>query len=317
MLRLRVTAPEGLEQKLVGELGGITGVHRVTDDIDLLNGGKVLTADLAPSAADAVMDRLNGLGVDPEDYVIVREELVAPRMGPGSAVEPEDGFAWIEVLGEARANARPVARYVVLMAVAGLIAGLGVTTNNTILIVGAMAVSPDLLPICATCVGLVGKRLSLASRAFGTLILGMVVVMLVSTLIGLGVELVLQPENPAKDYLGGLGNLATVDYATVLIALGAGVAAILSFETRAANAVGVAISVTTVPASAYLGVGLGVGEIGEAIGALLVLGVNVFLMVLTGTITLFLQRKFAPGGLSGKLAGDRGSAGSRGSGEGH
>ena len=317
MLRLRVTAPEGLEQKLVGELGGITGVHRVTDDIDLLNGGKVLTADLAPSAADAVMDRLNGLGVDPEDYVIVREELVAPRMGPGSAVEPEDGFAWIEVLGEARANARPVARYVVLMAVAGLIAGLGVTTNNTILIVGAMAVSPDLLPICATCVGLVGKRLSLASRAFGTLILGMVVVMLVSTLIGLGVELVLQPENPAKDYLGGLGNLATVDYATVLIALGAGVAAILSFETRAANAVGVAISVTTVPASAYLGVGLGVGEIGEAIGALLVLGVNVFLMILTGTITLFFQRKFAPGGLPGKFAGDRGSAGSRGSGEGH
>jgi uncharacterized hydrophobic protein (TIGR00271 family) len=238
-------------------------------------------------------------------------------MGPGSAVEPEDGFAWIEVLGEARANARPVARYVVLMAVAGLIAGLGVTTDNTILIVGAMAVSPDLLPICATCVGLVGRRLSLAWRAFGTLLLGMLIVMAVATLIGLGVALVLEPDNPGKDYLGGLGTLAKVDYSTVLIALGAGVAAILSFETRAANAVGVAISVTTVPASAYLGVGIGVGEIGEAIGALLVLGVNVFLMVLTGTITLYLQRKFAPGGLPGRLVGDRGSAGSRGSGEGH
>ena len=93
VLRLRVSAPEGLEQKLVSELGGIKGVHRVTDETDLLSGGKVLNADLAPSAADAVMDRLNGLGVDPEDYVIVREELVAPRMGPGSAVEPEDGFA--------------------------------------------------------------------------------------------------------------------------------------------------------------------------------------------------------------------------------
>lgn len=294
MLRLRVSAPEGQEEKMVSALGEIKGVHRVTDDVDLLNGEKVLTADLAPFAADAVMERLNGLGIQPDHYVIVREELVAPRMGPGSAVEPEDGFAWIEVVGEARANARPVARYVALMAIAGLIAGLGVVTNNTILIVGAMAVSPDLLPICATCVGFVGRRLGLAWRSFGTLLFGMGIVMLVAALIGLGVELVISPENPGKDYLGGLGTLARVDYSTVLIALGAGVAAILSFETRAANAVGVAISVTTVPASAYFGVGIGVGEIGEAIGALVVLGVNVTLMILTGTITLFLQRRFAP-----------------------
>ena len=123
------------------------------------------------------------------------------------------------------------------------------------------------------------------------------------------VALVLEPENPGKDYLGGLGSLAMVDYSTVLIALGAGVAAILSFETRAANAVGVAISVTTVPASAYLGVGIGVGEIGEAIGALLVLAVNVFLMILTATITLYLQRRFAPDSAAGKLARGPGRAG--------
>jgi Domain of unknown function (DUF389) len=42
-----------------------------------------------------------------------------------------------------------------------------------------------------------------------------------------------------------------------LIALAAGVAAILFFETRASAAVGVAISVTTIPASAYLGVAIG------------------------------------------------------------
>ncbi len=296
MLRLRVSAPEGLEQKLVSQLGGIRGVHRVTDDTDLLSGGKVLSADLAPHAADEVMGRLHDLGVKPADYVIVREDLVAPRLGLRGDARSDDGFAWIEVLGEARANARPVARYVTLMAVAGLIAGLGVATDNSILIVGAMAVSPDLMPICATCVGLVGRRLRLAWRALGTLVLGMLIVMSVAALLGLGVALVLEPENPGKDYLGGLGTLARTDYSTVLIALGAGIAAILSFETRAASAVGVAISVTTVPASAYLGVGIGVGEIGEAIGALLVLVVNVTLMIVTGTITLALQRRFRPAG---------------------
>jgi Domain of unknown function (DUF389) len=56
---------------------------------------------------------------------------------------------------------------------------------------------------------------------------------------------------------GELGGLAVTDYSTVLIALAAGVAAMLSFENRASAAVGVAISVTTIPASAYWGVAMG------------------------------------------------------------
>ncbi len=63
----------------------------------------------------------------------------------------------MEVLGEARRQARPLARYFILMAVAGVVAGLGVIKGNAILIVGAMAVSPDLLPLCSVCVGLVGR----------------------------------------------------------------------------------------------------------------------------------------------------------------
>ncbi|HEX8856184.1 MAG TPA: DUF389 domain-containing protein [Thermoleophilaceae bacterium] len=64
-----------------------------------------------------------------------------------------------------------------------------------------------------------------------------------------------------------------------------------SFETRASAAVGVAISVTTIPASAYLGVG--VGETSKALGALLVLGINVSMLTLGGSLTLLLQRWLA------------------------
>jgi uncharacterized membrane protein len=62
------------------------------------------------------------------------------------------------MLGQARANARPVARDLVFMIAAGGIAAFGVIEASEILIVGAMAGSPDLLPITATCVGLVGRR---------------------------------------------------------------------------------------------------------------------------------------------------------------
>jgi len=65
----------------------------------------------------------------------------------------------------------------------------------------------------------------------------------------------------------------------------------LAIETRASAGVGVAISVTTIPASAYLGVAAGVGEVDKASGALLVLGINVAMLLLGGSLTLLAQQE--------------------------
>jgi uncharacterized membrane protein len=89
-----------------------------------------------------------------------------------------------------------------------------------------------------------------------------------------------------------LGGLTTVDASTVGVAFAAGVAGILALETRASSAVGVAISVTTIPAAAYLGVAAGVGEESQAWGALAVLGTNVAVLLLAGTLTLVVQRRW-------------------------
>ena len=66
----------------------------------------------------------------------------------------------------------------------------------------------------------------------------------------------------------------------------AGIAGMLALESRASAAVGVAISVTTIPASAYLGVAAGVGELDKAAEALAVLGINVTMLVAGGTVAL-------------------------------
>jgi len=65
----------------------------------------------------------------------------------------------------------------------------------------------------------------------------------------------------------------------------------LALGTRAKGAVGVAISVTTIPAAAYLGVAAGMGEIGKAAGALGVLSMNIAMMVVGATVTLAVQRR--------------------------
>jgi uncharacterized hydrophobic protein (TIGR00271 family) len=215
---------------------------------------------------------------------------VAPLRHHTTGERGIDGFAWVEVMGQARANSRPLARYLALINVAAVIGALGVITSSSILIVGAMAVSPDLLPICATCVGIVGGRRRLAARSFATLTIGLTAVVVTAAILAALLK--------AFDFLphdfrvedSALSTLAHTDYSTVLIALAAGVAAMLSFETRASAAVGVAISVTTIPASAYFGVAIGAGGIGHASGALVVLAINVVLLILSGSLTLMVQR---------------------------
>ena len=101
-----------------------------------------------------------------------------------------------------------------------------------------------------------------------------------------------------------------VNSETILVALAAGIAGMLALETRASAAVGVAISVTTIPASAFLGVAAGVGELSKSLSALGVLGANVSMMLVSGSLTLAIQRAAAPrnGTTSSRPSTSRGGA---------
>ena len=294
MLRMRVAVSVERAAALGELLGATAGVRRlVRTDADLSDGEVVLSADVEPSAGDEIVAAFDQLGVGPDEYVLVRQDVVAPSAIDWRRPSTSQAFAWVELMGEARANARPIGRYLALMAVAGVIAALGVLEDNPILIVGAMAVSPDLLPICATCVGLVAGRPRLVRRASLTLLIGLVLVALVATVLTALLDVTGVINDTFRLGESGLGSLASTDYSTVLVALAAGVAAILSFETRASSAVGVAISVTTIPAAGYLGVAIAVGHGDKAIGALAVLAVNVALLLVSGTITLATQHALA------------------------
>lgn len=293
MLRLRSSVHHSRADEFGSLLRELDGVRRIVQQADenVAEETYVFVADVEPVAADRLVDAVAEFGIGSDDYVLTRIEVVAPQhrhhFGDGGV----DGYAWVEVIGQARANSRPLARYLALINVAAVIAALGVITNSSILIVGAMAVSPDLLPICATCVGLVARRYSLARRAFTTLTLGLGLVVVTAAVLSLLLKWTgFLPDGFQVEH-SSLTNLAHTDYSTVLIALAAGVAAMLSFETKASTAVGVAISVTTIPASAYLGVAIGGGGIDHALGALVVLLINVSLLIVSGSLTLLVQRR--------------------------
>ena len=291
MLRLRSSIAHERAEEFGALLREHAGVRRVVKQADeaASGGASVFVADVEPSCADVLVQRIAEMGIPVEDYVLTKMEVVAPQHRHHHGEGGVDGFAWVEVVGAAKANSRPLARYLALINVAAVIAACGVITSSSILIVGAMAVSPDLLPICATCVGLARGERRLARRAFLTLALGLGLVVVTAMVLSALVSLFGFLPDGFEVEQSSLSSLAKTDYTTVLVALAAGVAGILSFETRASAAVGVAISVTTIPASAYLGVALGAGGIDHAFGALVVLAINVTLMIASGTATLLVQ----------------------------
>ena len=288
MLFLRVYATTALLREVALGLEEHGSARHVVVAEGVRSGHALLTAELHPESADPALEFLVSRGVAEDDIALARLDEIAPV---GSA-HPATSLIWADVLGQARRNARPVALYLAFAIAAGVIAAFGVIEVNTILIVGAMAISPDMLPISAACVGLVSRRGKLVRRALVTLVVGLGTSCAAATLVAVTLDSTNLLPSDFVLSASALGGLTTVNAATVGVAFAAGVAGILALETRASSAVGVAISVTTIPAAAYLGVATGVGEESEAWGALGVLGVNVAVLLMAGTLTLLVQRRW-------------------------
>jgi uncharacterized hydrophobic protein (TIGR00271 family) len=290
VLQLRVFGAAQTIAEVADQLAALPGSRHVLRTEDGSSGSAVVTAEFDADVADGALATVRRLGVPADDVQLLRLESIAPD----GAGRRGAGVVWADLLDQAGVNARPLVRYLVLMAVAGVVAGFGVIYRNGILIVGAMAISPDTLPITATCTALVLRRPRLAARAAVTLLVGLAVAGVVAGVMTAILNALSALPTGFNVSAAVLQGLETVNVSTPLVALAAGIAAILALETRASAGVGVAISVTTIPASAYLGVAAGVGEETKALGALLVLGINVGMLIVGGCLTLLVQRRFAP-----------------------
>jgi uncharacterized hydrophobic protein (TIGR00271 family) len=289
MLHLRVFGAAPVMERVADSIAALPGAEHVTrTDAGNGAGQALVTADVDPVAADQALKALSALGVPANDVWLLRLEGLQP--GRRGRRRESSAVVWADLLGQAGEHARPVARFLILMAAAGVIAAYGVIYSNGILIVGAMAVSPDFLPLAAACIGLVARRPRLVGRAFWTLTAGLAMAGVVAGVLTAILDVVGVLPSSFQVGENGLAGLTTVNSSTFVVAVAAGIAGILALETRASAAVGVAISVTTIPASAYLGVAAGLGEVGKASGALAVLAINLAMLLVGGSLTLVAQQ---------------------------
>jgi uncharacterized hydrophobic protein (TIGR00271 family) len=290
VLELRIHVPSEAADAIVERLARTPGLSHLTMSPMVDASRVVVAAELDPAHADAILAKLDAIGLT-ADSTLIRHRTIPIGEQAGRL---DEGFVWTDLVAEARVSSRAAPRFLALMAVAGVIAAMGILDTNTILIVGAMAVSPDLLPIVAACVGAAGRRPRLFVRGFGSLAIGMTTAAVAAgtaTLALIAIGWTERSNTPEATFLGAL---LSVNITSIIIATAAGVAGMLAFETRASAAVGVAISVTTIPAAAFVGVALAYGSVSGAARGLWVLTLNVVCLLAGGTATVLVQRARRP-----------------------
>jgi uncharacterized hydrophobic protein (TIGR00271 family) len=294
MIHLTAFIPQPEVDPITAGLRSVEGIRHVRVEAATTDEPALLSVYLDPMSVDLTLEFLARFSIASGDVTIVRtSEVRLPGRGRRSS-PAGDGSIWAEVGERAGSEARIAPSYLLNMAAAGVVAAVGVATGSATLIVGAMAISPDLLPIAATAVGLVDRRWNMASRAIRTLAAGLTASAIAAfgvTALLLSIHRIPHDLILADTMLGS--SLTKVGPGSIAVALAAGMAGILAFARVGGAAVGVAISVTTTPAVAYVGAATALGKANPAEGALVVLVTNVVFIVAASTATLAIQRRMS------------------------
>ncbi|WBB63708.1 DUF389 domain-containing protein [Streptomyces sp. WMMC500] len=301
MLHLRIQCPAARTDEVVGLLHKTVG----TAHLAVLRGasldpeGDVVLCDVAREAADQLLHQLRVRGlcdegavsVDHVDLTLSRRADQAEEAAPGEAA---DAVVWESLVEETHEESALSLTFLAMLGVATLLASCGVMIDSAILIVGAMALGPEFGPVAGLCVALVQWRARLAARSVGALLAGFAVAMVLTVVFsvvmdafGLFTEGDLEAVRPQTEFI------FAPDWFSFIVALLAGTAGTLSLTSSKSGAlVGVAISVTTVPAAANAAVAVSYGDWGQARGSSEQLLLNLLGIVVAGTLTLLVQKMY-------------------------
>ncbi|MEV0206053.1 DUF389 domain-containing protein [Streptomyces sp. NPDC050788] len=299
MLHLRLITPAGRTDDVVRLIEKTVG----TTHLVVLPGaarnpaGDVVMCDVAREAGDELIGALRTLGLDKTGSIAVENIDLSLSRRADKAEEEAPGEGADAVLWEGLADATHEestlsVTYVAFITLATMIAACGVVLDNAILIVGAMAVGPEFGPLAGICTSVVQRRPRLALRSLTALLVGFAGAMLVTVGFALFMDAVgLFHESDLEGKRPNTAFVYAPDAFSFIVAVLAGIAGTLSLTSAKSGAlVGVAISVTTVPAAANAAVALAYGDTSQTIGSTNQLLLNLLGIVLAGTATLAAQK---------------------------
>ena len=179
-------------------------------------------------------------------------------------------------------NARLDADFIALVLLSTCVGAVGLIENSVAIVIGAMVIAPLLGPNLAFGLGTALGDASLMRKSALSTLVGLLLAISVSVVIGyFWPSVITSVELMARTNVG---------FDSIILALASGAAAALSLTTGLSSVlVGVMVAVALLPPAATLGIMIGQGNMSLAIGAGLLLCVNIVCVNLAIKIVFFIK----------------------------
>jgi uncharacterized hydrophobic protein (TIGR00271 family) len=301
MLHLRLITPSDKTDGVVRLIEKTVGTtHLVVMQGAARNpSGDVVMCDVAREAGDELLGELRELEIDKCGSIAIENIDLslserADKARDDAPGEGADAVLWEHLADATHEESTLSVTYIAFITLATMIAACGVVLDNAILIVGAMAVGPEFGPLAGLCTALVRRAPRLALRSAMALLVGFAFAMAVTVVFSYFMDSIelfsreqLDAERPNTAFV------YAPDWFSFIVAVLAGIAGTLSLTSaKSGLLVGVAISVTTVPAAANAAVALSYGDTKQTWGSTEQLLLNLLGIILAGTFTLLAQKFF-------------------------
>jgi len=233
----------------------------------------------------AALDTLqNLLGAQPTARILVLAvEAVLPKPPEQPDKKESDATAARELLyEEVEKGARSTSNFFLLVVLSTIVAAIGLIEDNVAVVIGAMVIAPLLGPNLALSLGTALGDGKLMRKSARTLVAGIVLAVGLSAVFGL----LLPSDLHSRELLSR--TQPSLD--AILLALASGAAAALSLTTGLSGVlVGVMVAVALLPPAATVGIMIGGGRPGLAVGAILLLAVNIVCVNLAAKIVFLVK----------------------------
>jgi uncharacterized hydrophobic protein (TIGR00271 family) len=299
MLHVRAVSPPDLTERAMALLSAEPCVlNLVLQPGSVRNpDGDSIECDVLTGAANDVLRGLRDLQLEHRGSIVLAPVDIAFSDRAAKAGAEELGArlrapVWEQVEARIRAEGRYPPSFYLFLVIAGLIGAVGIITNSQILIVAAMVVGPEYGAITSVALGIDRRSRRRIHKGLMALLVGFLLAVAATFLFSLVVRgFGLQPQAFELGIRPVSNLINTPNFFSAVVAVLAGIVGIVSLaEARTSALLGVFISVTTIPAGADIGVSCAFASWSEAWGSLLQLLLNIFVLIVVGTVTLKSQR---------------------------
>jgi uncharacterized hydrophobic protein (TIGR00271 family) len=299
LIHLRIVTPADCADDVLKLLRGAPAVVNIIHlpDAATKPDGHVVLCDVAREDASLILSDLRHLQIHKRGSIAIHSldsflSSAAEEAEEAAAGLPSDAVVWEEVEYRTSESTELSFSFLAFMALATMIAAIGIIIDSQILIIGAMVVGPEFGPLAGLCVALTTRRTKLAARSATALAIGFPVAIAASFVLTVIVKsLGIAPDSLESSSHNLTAFISHPDEFSVIVAYLAGTAGVLSLSTAKSGAlIGVLISVTTIPAAGNIGVASAYGDWSEVSGAAEQLGLNLTAIMVAGIVTLSVQR---------------------------